>query len=272
MNFQRSLNHEGCSRATQAKIEFNLATIYTASNNESHLKLAKNWLDQIKSRPISFKRLNDIASLYTKLGNKLKNNPNRAEESSECYQMAFEYYAKTKNWLEYCLIGLVYARLLTEIKSNKKSVSVANKIVAATLYLRNDTELAKIYNDLATIYSKDIQNEESVLYAKRLLKKSLKLARNSPSRTDLEMCIYENLSAVCNQLERFDDSLKHINTAYQRIKEPNKYLYLLSDLKYNEGYARFMLNDPNSSIDAFKLSHQYALKSKISFFDYLIFC
>ena len=243
-----------------------MAAIYTASNN---LHLAKNWLDHVKSRSVPLKKYKELAILYTKLGKRFRND----KESSECYQMACEFYAKSKSWSEFCTVGLIHAKLMCDLGLYKKSVSIGNKILAATFYLSNPIESAKIYNDLSTVYSKDTRNLENVYYSKRLLKKALKLlnGQNLDRDLDLELYIYQNLSAVYNQLENYSASLKFIERAYENAKAPNKYMHLLSDLKYNEGYAHFKQNDFECSINAFQQSHQFALKSKI-FLRKIFFC
>lgn len=42
----------------------------------------------------------------------------------------------------------------------------------------------------------------------------------------------------------------------------NQQYHLLSDLKFNEGYASFKVDRMNDAIDAFSKSHNFALKSK----------
>jgi tetratricopeptide (TPR) repeat protein len=247
------------------KIELNLAAIYTASSN---VDLAKKWLDHLKSRSVPGRKHLELALLYTKLGDKFRADSSKLKECFECYQMACELYAKVKSWQEFCLVGLQHGRLLCELSHFKKSIRVANKVLAATFYLTDKVELAKIYNDLSTIYSKDPSNEENIYYAKRLLKKSLKILRDQDlsGEPDLEVYICQNLSAVYNQLEMFDESLKYIEVAYEQIKSPNRHMCVLSDIKYNEGYARFKTSDLEGSVNAFQLSHQYALKSMLLFF------
>lgn len=80
--------------------------------------------------------------------------------------------------------------------------------------------LARIYNDLSTIYSKDVNNESNVYLAKRLLNKSLKMLKNKQANK-LEICILQNLSAVHNRLENYNESLKYINAAYEKIGSGN---------------------------------------------------
>lgn len=44
--------------------------------------------------------------------------------------------------------------------------------------------------------------------------------------------------------------------------------HLLSDLKFNEGYANFKINRFKNAIDAFTQSHLVAIKSKINLTTY----
>ena len=45
----------------------------------------------------------------------------------------------------------------------------------------------------------------------------------------------------------------------------NQQYHLLSDLKFNEGYASFKVDRMNDAIDAFSKSHNFALKSKYDY-------
>ena len=81
---------------------------------------------------------------------------------------------------------------------------------------------AKIYNDLATIYAQDVNNEANAYLAKRLLNKALKLTRDQQvaagvNTTKLEICIYQNLSAVNNHLEKYTESLENIKYAISKM-------------------------------------------------------
>ncbi len=155
------------------------------------------------------------------------------------------------------------ARCLCDIKSYQQVISMANKIVAATFYIKDYVELARVYCDLSSIYAYDSKNQEMIIYAKRLIKKAIRLMYNNGIYDDeLEVHIYQNLSAIYNQLERYDDSVECIRVAYEMIQNPNRYFYLLSDLKFNEAYAFFKLGNLDQAISCFEQSHQYALKSK----------
>jgi hypothetical protein len=120
------------------KIEFNLAAIYTASSN---VDLAKKWLDHLKSRSVPGRKHIELALLYTKLGDKFRTDSSKLKECLECYQMACELYANVKNWQEFCMVGLLHARFLCELGHFKKSIRVANKVLAATFYLTDKIEL-----------------------------------------------------------------------------------------------------------------------------------
>ena len=123
---------DACPELALRKIEFNLAAIYTASNN---FVLAKGWLDCVKGNSIIFERRKDIAILYNKIGDMFIDNTNKyVKMRIECYEIAAEYYAKSKDWYSYCQVGLLHAQLLHEINYLKDSIKVANKVLAACLY------------------------------------------------------------------------------------------------------------------------------------------
>jgi tetratricopeptide (TPR) repeat protein len=80
---------------TKKKLEFNIAAIYTASK---YYDQAKAWLDKLAAGPeldsILSEKHQDIAALYTKIGNFLATHPHRLNQAAECYTAAGEYYAK----------------------------------------------------------------------------------------------------------------------------------------------------------------------------------
>ena len=88
-------------------------------------------------------------------------------------------------------------------------------------------KLAKIYNDVATIYGQDVDNEANVYLARRLLNKALNLVRESKeTNVKLEASIYQNMSAVNNRLEKYNESLKCCKLAYALMDSCKKILIL----------------------------------------------
>ncbi len=71
-----------------------------------------------------------------------------------------------------------------------------------------------MYCNLATIYAKDASNTVKIKQAKRLLIKALEL--NNSSSLKLEICIYLNLAAVYNQLQKYNDSLIVIEEGFEK--------------------------------------------------------
>ena len=70
---------------------------------------------------------------------------------------------------------------------------------------------------MSTIYAKDPNNYKNVKNAKRLLLKALNL--NHDVDKTIEICIYQNLTAVCNQQERFFESLKISTKAFRILSQ-----------------------------------------------------
>ena len=65
-------------------------------------------------------------------------------------------------------------------------------------------------------------NESNLYLAKRLLNKALNLVKESKEpNVKLEISIYQNMSAVNNRLEKFNESLKCIKLAYALIDSSN---------------------------------------------------
>ena len=129
---------------------------------------------------------------------------------------------------------------------------------------------------------------DNIRYSRKLLKKSLRIVQDN-ERIDLEMYIYLNLAAISNQLDSYESSLRYLELAYTLlgpdckllvfflfnlkyifkykflfwiiIRLANQY-HLLSDLKFNEGYASFKIHQLKDAVDAFSQSHKIAVKSK----------
>lgn len=77
---------------------------------------------------------------------------------------------------------------------------------------------------MSTIYAVDPFGFENIRYSRKLLKKALKLIKAAEEssggggekrgRRDLEVYVYQNLSAVCNRLEEYENSLNYLELAY----------------------------------------------------------
>jgi len=120
---------------------------------------------------------------------------------------------------------------------------------------------AKIFCNLATINAKDAQNYKKVEKAHYLLNRALSL--NSPN-SKLTTCIQQNLAAVCNQQKNFSESLKHVQAALDSLRNTAKTpsdSFLLSDLKFNEGFARAHLGETSFAIEAFTQAHKHAFST-----------
>ena len=73
---------------------------------------------------------------------------------------------------------------------------------------------------MATIYARDVRNEANAYLAKRLLNKALKLIKEKDvavNTTRLEICLFLNLSAVNNRLEKYSESLSNIKYAFIKM-------------------------------------------------------
>ena len=81
---------------------------------------------------------------------------------------------------------------------------------------------AKIHCDLSTIFASDVNNESKIKRAKKLLKQALNLMKSNESDEDLcdlELCIYQNLASVNNQLNYFHKAIELVFKSYQLITE-----------------------------------------------------
>jgi len=122
---------------------------------------------------------------------------------------------------------------------------------------------AKIFCNLATINAKDAQNYNKVEKAHYLLNRALSL---NTSNSKLTACIRQNLAAVCNQQNNFSESLTHVQVALDSLRNtattPSD-SFLLSDLKFNEGFARAHLGQTSPAIEAFTQAHKHAFTKNI---------
>jgi tetratricopeptide (TPR) repeat protein len=190
-----------------------LACIYTAAKN---YELAKGWLDRLDGDSSIFPRRKELAVLYTQIANALRRQ-NKLKPAIECLKLAGEYYARCQMWHDFCLVNLTRAQLLIDAGYVERSLSVANKILAASFNLDYDPiAVAKIFNDLSTIFAIDPYGLENIRYSRKLLKKALRIVQEN-QRADLEIFVYLNLAAISNQLENFDSALRYLELAYTLI-------------------------------------------------------
>lgn len=126
---------------SRKRIEFNLASIYTALNSFDQ---ALEWLDRIKNEPIIFGKLKEIAHLYSKIGLYFKSDPKNIQKCLECFNQAALNYAKCNLWSEYCSIELVHAKVLSDFEMTQESFKVAAKILSASMHLQDEIQIGKI--------------------------------------------------------------------------------------------------------------------------------
>lgn len=70
-------------------------------------------------------------------------------------------------------------------------------------------------------------NLEKITESKNILVKAVKLLKteeNNPAKLQLMVYLYQNLSAVSNQMENYEKSLKYIEKAYKYIEKNGKFL------------------------------------------------
>lgn len=282
------------------KIEFNLAFLSLMNGD---LIMAKEYLDSIKESPLLVSKREEVALIYTQLAIEFKqqkedgitnSNKEYIIKSCDCYESAARLFSKLKKWLTYCQIELAHANLLSDLSLFNESFAILKKVQMACLHTDciSEDELVNIYCDISTIFAKDIHSNHSASHAMRLLGKALQLIENKESSVDIY--IYQNIVAVWNQLENYKKSLeiierlnkifetdyncnklethiplidikKNIGRLDVNLDEGDLDRRFLSDVKYNEGYARTNLKQYIEAISAFYFSHQFALKSNFQF-------
>lgn len=219
------MHYPECPEVAKKRIEFNLAVIYTASGNYD---LAKGWLDKLNTNTandnddsaniLTALKLHDSALLYTQIGNIYRKNPMKRKQAVECYKIAGDHFVKMQEWQDYCLVCLSCSKVLLDMGDVSESVQMAYRIRSAMLHLdANKDRLfkAQLYNDLSTILAYDPYTVENVYYAKKLLLKACKSVLDQSSSSSLFLAnIYQNLSAVFNRLEEYQESLKYLDLAY----------------------------------------------------------
>lgn len=82
---------------------------------------------------------------------------------------------------------------------------------------------------MSTIYASNVNDEQKIRNAKRLLKLALNLIKSEQSdeNYDLEMCIYQNLASVNNQLGKFQNAIDFVLKCYQLITDSDLSNWLL---------------------------------------------
>ncbi len=125
------------------KVEFNLASIYTASGD---YKQAKTFLDYINGQEIAFEKKSELAILYTKLAHGLEKSVECLKDCYECYELAGYYLAKEKDWSQYCKVQMMYAKLLSKNNLHDESTRITNKILAVYFHINDEIEMGTFMN------------------------------------------------------------------------------------------------------------------------------
>ncbi len=232
------------------KVEFNIASIYTAQRN---YKQAKVFLDYINGHEIAFEKKLELAILYTELAQGLERSSEYIKECYECYELAGYYLSKEKDWPQYCKVQMMYAKLLSKNNLHEESTRITNKILAVYFHINDEIEMgifkkkksvliysiiifhylfiANIYLNLSSIYARDVKNKSNIELCKKLLLRSYEIIETkakSPNIEHLKLRLYLNLSGICNILETYEDTLKFTTLALEKTTNPTSIFQIFS--------------------------------------------
>ena len=101
---------------------------------------AKTWLDSVENSQITHLKKSELAVLYNVIGNNITNEDETVNkhEKLDCYRNAAKYYANTKNWRDYCKIGLSQLKLLGQLRLFKESRVKAQEILNSVIRLSQE--------------------------------------------------------------------------------------------------------------------------------------
>lgn len=239
------------------KLIFNIVLVYTQLGNPDK---ALEHLNQIGDDEIMINNRKEIALIYESLAILfiIKYGENqRFKKIVECFQSAALYFAKCKEWSQCLRNKLEAGRILQKNNLIKESILIADEALVNTIYIDESNESAEIMNNLAILYSHDVNNKISSITSAKLLKKT---RENFCLKKETIFILNTNYIGVLNQLgarlsKRFTKSLFYEPDFASQIK----IFYL-----FNLASASFYSEDYQKALDLFLETLEIANKANFN--------